>query len=231
MSGEPPKEPAQRSVMVTSVSAAASAQSASQPAKQSQGGGQSIRPNQQNGKTKPKYQFAPNVGTGQISYQSKVRDSRWACPVKGHSGNTIAQCPAFWGAENCIERRKLMAGTGCYTCLGGDQGCGAGACAIVKEVPKDTICQECANYTNRTGTPPNILFWGLVFHKIMERWIPDFKASALGVQVGSNLLLLIPVANLPLVSMILAANLPHVPTTPASKLPQVSTTRRQICHW
>jgi hypothetical protein len=74
-------------------------------------------------------------------------------------------------------------------CLGSDQGCGAGACAIAKEVPKDTICQECANYTNRTGTPLNILCCGLVFHKksvvkdameIMERWIPDFKASAIG---------------------------------------------------
>ncbi len=115
--------------------------------------------------------------------------------MKGHSGHTIAQCQDFWGAENCIERRKLMAGTGCYTCLGRDQGCGAGACAIVKEVPKDTICQECAGYTNRTGTPPNILCCGLTFHKkpvvkdameIMERWIPDFKASALGVQVGVN---------------------------------------------
>jgi hypothetical protein len=88
-----------------------------------------------------------------------------------------------------------MAGTGCFTCLGRDQGCGAGACTIVKEVPKDTICQECAGYTNRTGTPPNILCCGLPFHKkpvvkdsmeVMERWIPDFKASALGVQVGVN---------------------------------------------
>ncbi len=62
-------------------------------------------------------------------------------------------------------------------------------------MPKDTICQECANSTNRTGTPPNILCCGLVFHKkpvvkdameIMERRIPDFKASALRVQVGVN---------------------------------------------
>ena len=88
-----------------------------------------------------------------------------------------------------------MAGTGCYTCLGRDQGCGAGTCAIVKEVPKDTICQECAGYASRTGTPPNILCCGLPFHKkhvvkdvveIMERWIPDFKAAALGMQVGVN---------------------------------------------
>jgi hypothetical protein len=88
-----------------------------------------------------------------------------------------------------------MAETGCYTCLGRDQGCRAGVCAIVKEVPKDTICQECANFTNRTGTPPNILCCSLVFHKkpvvkdameVMERWIPDFKASALGVQGSVN---------------------------------------------
>jgi hypothetical protein len=197
-STELPKEPAQLSVMVTAANAAASGQSASQPVSQSQGGGKSKKPNQQAAnadKLKPKYRFAPNVGTGQISYQPKVRGPRWACPVKGHSGHTIAQCQDFWGAENCIERRKLMAETGCYTCLGRDQGCGAGACAIVEEVPKDTICQECANFTNRTNTPPNILCCSLVFHKkpvvkdameIMERWIPNFKASALGVQVGVN---------------------------------------------
>jgi hypothetical protein len=192
---EPPKEPAQLSVMVTAANTTVSGQSASQQASQSQGGGQSKKPNQQTGKAKPKFQFAPKVGTGQISYQPKVRGPRWACPVKGHSGHTIAQCQDFWGAENCIERRRLMAGTGCFTCLGRDQGCGAGACAIVKEVPKDTTCQECAGYINRTGTPPNILCCGLPFHKkpvvkdameVMERWIPDFKASALGVQVGVN---------------------------------------------
>jgi hypothetical protein len=195
---ELPKEPAQLSVMVTAANAAASGQSASQPVSQSQGGGKSKKPDQQAanaGKPKLKYQFAPNIGTGQISYQPKVRRPRWACPVKGHSGHTIAQCQDFWGAENCIERRKLMAETGCYTCLGRDQGCRAGACAIVKEVPKDTICQECANFTNRSGTPPNILCCGLDFHKkpvvkdameIMERWIPNFQASALGVQVGVN---------------------------------------------
>ena len=45
------------------------------------------------------------------------------------------------------------------------------------------------------ASPPNILCCGLPFHKkpvvkdvveIMERWIPDFKAAALGVQVGVN---------------------------------------------
>jgi hypothetical protein len=194
---EPPREPAQLSIMAMIANATASRQSASQPTGQSQGGGQSKKPNPQNGngKPKPKFEFAPNNGTGQITYQPKVRGPRWACPVKGHSGHTIAQCRDFWGAENCIEGRKLMGGTGCYTCLGRDQGCGAGACAIVKEVPKDTICQECAGYASRTGTPPNILCCGLPFHKkpvvkdvmeIMERWIPDFKASSLGVQVGVN---------------------------------------------
>ncbi len=195
---ELPKETSQLSVMVTAANAVESGQWASQPVSRSQGGGQSKKPNQQvvnAGKSKPEYQFAPNVGTGQISYQPKVRGPRWACPVKGHSGHSIAQCQDFWGVENCIERRKLMAETGCYTCLGRDQGCRAGACTIVKEVLKDTICQECANYTNRTGAPPNILCCGLVFHKkpvvkdameIMERWIPDFKALALGVQVGVN---------------------------------------------
>jgi hypothetical protein len=88
-----------------------------------------------------------------------------------------------------------MAGAGCYTCLGCDQCCGAGACTIVKEVPKDTICQECAGYASHTGTPLNIRCCSLPFHKkpvvkdameVMERWIPDFKASALGVQVGVN---------------------------------------------
>jgi len=94
-SSELSEEPTQLSVMVTAANAAASRQSASQPASQNQGGGKSKRPDQQAanaGKPKPKYQFAPNVGTGQISYQPKVRGPRWACPVKGHSGHTIAQC-------------------------------------------------------------------------------------------------------------------------------------------
>jgi len=103
-STELPKEPAQLSVMVTAANAAASGQSASQPVSQSHGGGQSRKPNQHlanAGKAKPKYQFAPNVGTRQISYQPKVRGPRWTCPVKGHSGHTIEQCQDFWGAENC----------------------------------------------------------------------------------------------------------------------------------
>ncbi len=168
-----------------------SSQQSSQP--RSQGSGQQKRTAPQNGngngngngggKAKPKYEFAPNIGTGQITYQPKVRGPRWACPVKGHTDHTLAQCKEFWGAENCFERRKMLAGTGCYTCLGRDQGCGTGTCFIVKEVPKDTICQECASYTNRSGTPPNILCCGLAFHKkpvikdvveIMERWIPGF---------------------------------------------------------
>jgi hypothetical protein len=103
--------------------------------------------------------------------------------------------PGLSKAEDCIEQCKLLGGVGCYTCLGHDQGCGGGICAIVKEVSRDTICQECASYNNRTGTPPNILCCGLVFHKkpvvkdamdIMERWIPNFKASGVGVQVGVN---------------------------------------------
>ncbi len=149
-------EPAQLSVMVTAANVAASGQSASQPVSQSQGGGKSKKPNQQAanaGEPKPKYQFAPNVGTGQISYQPKVRGPRGACPVKGHSGHTITQYQDFWGAEDCIERQKLMAETVCYTCLGRDQGCGAGACAIVKErTPSGTattrsITQRLCNLT------------------------------------------------------------------------------------
>jgi hypothetical protein len=66
---------------------------------------------------------------------------------------------------------------------------------MLRFVAVPTICQECANFTNLTGTPPNILCCGLVFHKkpvvkdameIMERWIPNFKASTLGVQFGVN---------------------------------------------
>ncbi len=150
--------PAQLSVMATVANTTATGQSASQPTSQSQGGGQPKKPSPQNGngsgKAKPKFEFAPNIGTGQITYQPKVRGPRWACPVKGHSGHTIAQCRDFWGAENCLERRKLLGGTGCYTCLGREQGCGTGTCAIAKEVPKDTICQECASYTNAMAPRP-----------------------------------------------------------------------------
>ena len=107
---EPPREPAQLTVMAAVANATAPGPSASQPSSQpkSQGGGQQKKTGPQNGngggKAKPKYEFAPNVGTGQITYQPKVRGPRWACPVKGHSGHTIAQCSDFWGAENCLER-------------------------------------------------------------------------------------------------------------------------------
>jgi hypothetical protein len=83
---EPPREPAQLSVMATVANAPTSGQSASQPASQNQGGEQPKKSSQQNGKAKPKFQFAPNIGTGKITYQPKVRGPRWACPVKGHSG-------------------------------------------------------------------------------------------------------------------------------------------------
>ncbi len=104
---EPPREPVQLSVMAAVANTTASGQSASQPTSQSQGGGQPKKSSPQTGngggKAKPKFKFAPNIGTGQITYQPKVRGPRWACPVKGHSGHSIAQCRDFWGAKNCLE--------------------------------------------------------------------------------------------------------------------------------
>jgi hypothetical protein len=81
---EPPREPAQLTVMAAVANTTASGPSASQPTSQaqSQGGGQQKKSSPQNGnggaKAKPKYEFAPNIGTGQITYQPKVRGPRWA---------------------------------------------------------------------------------------------------------------------------------------------------------
>jgi hypothetical protein len=84
----------------------------------------------------------------------KARGPRWACPVNGHTGHTIDQCKDFWGAGSCTDRRKMMTGSGCFTCLGRDQGCGNGMCAIVNEAPADTICQECLRTNKSEGYRP-----------------------------------------------------------------------------
>jgi hypothetical protein len=68
-------------------------------------------------------------------------------------------------------------------------------CAIVNEVPADTICQECLR-TNKSGrVPPSIILCGLKFHRkpvvadvmeAMENWIPGFQAASLGVPISIN---------------------------------------------
>jgi hypothetical protein len=68
-------------------------------------------------------------------------------------------------------------------------------CAIVNEVPADTICQECLR-TNKSGrVPPSIICCGLKFHRkpvvadvmeAMENWIPGFQAASLGVPISIN---------------------------------------------
>ncbi len=68
-------------------------------------------------------------------------------------------------------------------------------CAIVNEVPGDTICQECLR-TNKSGrVPPSIICCGLKFHRkpvvadvmeAMENWIPGFQAASLGVLISIN---------------------------------------------
>ncbi len=88
-----------------------------------------------------------------------------------------------------------MTGSGCFTCLGRDQGCGNGICAIINEVPGDTICLECAKSTKTGRVPPSIVCCGLQFHRkpmvnevmvAMENWIPGFQASSLGIPISIN---------------------------------------------
>jgi hypothetical protein len=76
--------------------------------------------------------------------QDAARGPRWACPVNGHSNHTLDKCQDFWEAASCTERRNMLANSSCFTCLGRDQGCSNGACAIINEVPLETFCQGCA---------------------------------------------------------------------------------------
>jgi hypothetical protein len=91
-----------------------------------------------------------------MTFAPKPRGPRWACPVNGHTGHKIDQCRDFWGAASCTDRRKMMIGSGCFTCLGCDQGCANGVCAILNEVPADAIYVECAK--SKSGrVPPSVL--------------------------------------------------------------------------
>jgi hypothetical protein len=174
-----------QSVSSTSQPQPASAQSSSGP----QASGAAPKP------AKKTYQFAPNARPAPMTYAPKPRGPRWACPVNGHTGHTIDKCKDFWGAASCTDRRKMMTGSGCFTCLGRDQGCGNGVCAIINEVPGDTICLECAKSTKSSRVPPSIVCCGLQFHRkpmvnevmeAMENWIPGFQASSLGIPISIN---------------------------------------------
>jgi hypothetical protein len=87
-----------------------------------------------------------------------------------------------------------MIGSGCFTCLGCDQGCANGVCAILNEVPAGAICVECTK--SKTGRVPlSVICCGLKCHRkpmvadvieVMENWIPGFNAASLGTLISIN---------------------------------------------
>ncbi len=58
--------------------------------------------------------------------QAAKRGPRWASPVEGHTDHTLKRCQEFWGVTSYTERRNMMTWSGCFTCLGRDQGCSSG---------------------------------------------------------------------------------------------------------
>jgi hypothetical protein len=108
---------------------------------------------------------ALDLSAGMAAAQDAAQAPRWACPVNGHSDHTLDKCRDFWEAASCTERRNMLADSSCFTCLGRDQGCSNGACAIISEVPLETVCQGCAKSSRAEQPPPNVLCCGLPFHK------------------------------------------------------------------
>ncbi len=122
-----------------------------------------------------------------------TRGPRWACPVNDHAEHTLAQCVDFWGAADCVSRRRLLSQAGCVTCLGRDQGCRDGVCAITIEVPGDTVCPDCMNIAGVTTTPPTWMCCDEIGHRkpvtedlieVMEAWIPGLRTAELGVTIN-----------------------------------------------
>jgi hypothetical protein len=118
-----------------------------------------------------------------------TRGPRWACPVNDHAEHTLAQCVDFWGAADCMSRRRLLSQAGCVTCLGRDQGCRDGVC----EVPGDTVCPDCMSVAGATTTPPSWMCCDEIGHRkpvtedlieVMEAWIPGLRTAELGVTIN-----------------------------------------------
>jgi hypothetical protein len=99
----------------------------------------------------------------------------------------------FWGAADCVSRRRLLSQAGCVTCLGRDQGCRNGVCAITIEVPGDTVCPDCMSIAGVTTTPPSWMCCDEIGHRkpvtedlieVMEAWIPGLRTAELGVTIN-----------------------------------------------
>ncbi len=123
--------------------------------------------------------------------------------MNGHSGHTLDKCRDFWEAASCTERRNMLAESSCFTCLGRDQGCSNGTCAIISEVPPETVCQGCAKISRVEQPPPNVLCCGLPFHKkpptgdivaAMERFVPGLRAAKFGMTPEMNVVRAEPVS-------------------------------------
>jgi hypothetical protein len=144
-----------------------------------------------------------NLVAGLAAAQEAARAPRWACPVNGHSGHTLDKCRDFWEATSCTERGNMLADSSCFTCLGRDQGCSNGTCAIISEVPPETVCQGCAKSSRAEQPPPNVLCCGLPFHKkpptgdivaAMERFVPGLRAAKFGMTPEVNVVRAEPVS-------------------------------------
>ncbi len=142
-------------------------------------------------------QFAPGVSPDLEATQATMCGPRWACPVEGHDDHTLAQCQEFWEATSCMERRGMMMRSSCFMCLGRDQGCSNSSCAIIQEVPPDTVCQGCARNSRSNRPPVSIVCSRLPFHEkppardmiaVMEKFVPGFKATNFGGTLGVNVL-------------------------------------------
>jgi hypothetical protein len=112
-----------------------------------------------------KHEAVKDLSSVQFSkFRSQYQSRPNNVPTKGVRANVGVSCKrprwshvepvsGLWGAADCVEKRMLMIDLGCYTCLGQDQGCGNGTCAIISEATRDTICQEWAKSSRRTGNP------------------------------------------------------------------------------
>ncbi len=98
----------------------------------------------------------------------------------------------------------MLADSSCFTCLGCDQGSSNGTCAIISEVPPETVCQGCAKSSRAEQPPPNVLCCGLPFHKkpptgeivaAMERFVPGLKAARFGMTAEVNVVRAEPVSS------------------------------------
>jgi hypothetical protein len=126
-------------------------------------------------------QFAPAINPQPMESRTRdsAKNSRWACPLRGHDDHTLQSCPRFWVMKTNRERRERIRGAACFCCLGKNQGCARGICANLSEIPVELVCKECATLHSRS--PNNVLVCTAESHRkpsgqsiagLIRRWIP-----------------------------------------------------------